>query len=369
MESSYILLGLHEIDGIGRKTINKLLSSGNLHKDMLKYETQDWIHAGMTKDQALKLNARFSEAWIEEKLHSLSKARTPFITYLDADYPVFMKETPDPPLVLYLRGEASLLHHPSIAMVGTRVPSGYGKKVGEILASELSSAGYTIVSGLARGIDSVCHEAALKAGGTTIAVLGGGFSHIYPIENHSLADQIEQQGLLVTEYPLHMQPRPGLFPQRNRIIAGLTYGTLVVEADIRSGSLITADAALEAGRDVFAVPGMITSPKSQGTLNLIKQGAKLVTCAEDIIEEYAHLMKQRTQETVAAADGNSDLKMMPSLSSEEQMIYDLLEAGPLTLDDLVYKLPFDFGHLHSVLLSLIIKKQIMQLPGAIYKLI
>ncbi|MFD1135366.1 DNA-processing protein DprA [Paenibacillus urinalis] len=369
MESRYLLLGLHEIDGIGRKTINKLLSSGNLHKDMLKYETQDWIQTGMTKDQALKITERFSEVWIEERIHALSKGRTQFVTYLDEDYPVFMKETPDPPLVLYLKGNVSLLHHPSIAMVGTRVPSGYGKKVGEILASELSNAGYTIVSGLARGIDSICHEAALKAGGTTIAVLGGGFSHIYPTENHTLANQIENQGLLVSEYPLHMQPRPGLFPQRNRIIAGLTYGTLVVEADIRSGSLITADAALEAGRDVFAVPGMITSPKSQGTLNLIKQGAKLVTCAEDINEEYAHLIKPRTEERIAATGSESAMKMMPSLSSEEQMIYDLLEAGPLTLDELVGKLPFDFGHLHSVLLSLIIKKQIMQLPGAIYKLI
>nr|WP_211746035.1 DNA-processing protein DprA [Paenibacillus sp. Marseille-Q4541] len=376
MEDRLILFGLHEMDGIGRKTIARLLASGNLLSDMLKYETQDWIHSGLTAERASMMKEYFHESWIYERLELLLKERVEFVTYLDKEYPILLKETADPPWVLYTKGDINLLHKPSIAMVGTRVPTGYGKKVGEVFASQLCKAGYAIVSGLARGIDSVCHDAAIRADGLTIAVLGAGLSHIYPAENTALASRIASTGLLVSEYPIHRKPRPGLFPERNRIIAGLSLGTLVVEADLRSGSLITADAALEAGRDVFAVPGPITSPKSHGTLNLIKQGAALVTRVEDITDEYVNFIGSSETDTDRIAQMNdelqasaSDRELIPQLTEDERKVYDLLEAGPMTLDDFVDRLHLDFGHLHSVLLSLIIKKQIMQLPGAIYKLI
>ena len=377
MEDRHILFGLQEMDGIGRKTIRRWMTSGNLLSDMLKYETQDWIQSGLSAERAAVMKECFHESWIYEKLELLHKERIEIVTYYDKEYPILLKETADPPWVLYIKGNASLLHKPSIAMVGTRVPTGYGKKVGEVFASQLCKAGYTIVSGLARGIDSVCHEAAIRADGLTIAVLGAGLSHIYPAENNTLASQIASSGLLVSEYPMHQKPRPGLFPERNRIIAGLSLGTLVVEADLRSGSLITADAALEAGRDVFAIPGPITSPKSHGTLNLIKQGAALVTKVEDITDEYKHLMNSSREEDKTEKSGDnpgtgtsdSQQELIPELTEEERKVVDLLEAGPMTLDDFVDRLHLDFGHLHSVLLSLIIKKQIMQLPGAIYKLI
>lgn len=376
MEDRHIVFGLHEMDGIGRKTIGKLLASGNLLSDMLKYETQDWIQSGISSDRALMLKEYFHESWIYEKLEMLRKEHVEIVTYFDKEYPILLKETADPPWVLYIKGDAGLLQNPSIAMVGTRVPTGYGKKVSEIFASQLCKAGFAIVSGLARGIDSVCHDAAIEAGGPTIAVLGGGLSHIYPAENHALARRIADSGLLVSEYPIHQRPRPGLFPERNRIIAGLSLGTLVVEADLRSGSLITADAALEAGRDVFAVPGPITSPKSLGTLNLIKQGAIVVTSPKDITSEYAKQIMLSREEQVETAKNKSECntsdeghELIPELTEEESKVYHLLESGPMTLDDFVNNLQLDFGHLHSVLLSLIIKKQIVQLPGAIYKLI
>jgi DNA processing protein len=253
------------------------------------------------------------------------------------------------------------------------MPTVYGRKVGEKLAEQLSDAGLTIVSGLARGIDRVCHEAVLRANGKTIAVFGTGVDMVYPPENTSLAEQIAETGLLLSEYPLGTRARQGLFPERNRIIAGLTLGTLVVEADIRSGSLITADAALEAGRDVFAVPGPITSPKSRGAHNLIRQGAKLVTCAADLLEEYhsdlqnaEQLPYNRGRSAENASSEEQGLFPAVELSTDEQRIIVLLEQEEQSLDQLIEQLGWDFGHLHSVLLSLIIKKQISQLPGTKY---
>lgn len=257
-------------------------------------------------------------------------------------------------------------------MVGTRVPTAYGRKIGEMLAEQLSAAGLTVISGLARGIDSVCHEAALSGAGSTIAVVATGLDKVYPPENRELEQQISRVGLVISEYPLGTPSHPGLFPQRNRIIAGLSLGTVVVEADSRSGSLITADAALEAGRDVFAVPGPLTSPKSRGALELIKQGAKVVTSSADIVEEYiAYLPGKGTSGSPASGSGPSagDGLIEKKLTSEELHLYHILHQGPFTLDELLASTRWDFGHLHSVLLSLIIKKAVTQLPGAIYKVI
>ncbi|WP_235440453.1 DNA-processing protein DprA [Paenibacillus sp. DMB20] len=293
------------------------------------------------------------------------------ITRLDESYPDMLKSTPQAPWVLYAMGNIHLLNEPGLAMVGTRIPTAYGRKVGSMLAEELCRAGLTIVSGMARGIDSVVHDTALRFGGKTIAVLGSGIDIVYPSENRSLYEEIAKQGLIISEYPPGTKALPGFFPQRNRIIAGLALGTLVVEADVKSGSLITADAALEAGRDVYAVPGPITSPKSQGTLNLIKQGAKPVTCAEDVTEEYRWrfpLLQGESPKRNLHGD-NGMIPTMDGLTNDEMKIYHMLEQGPGTLDEILERTRWDFGHLHSVLLSLIIKKQITQLPGAIYKLI
>ncbi|MEK4664703.1 DNA-processing protein DprA [Priestia sp. FSL H7-0729] len=373
MEERWILFGLHEMEGIGKKTISKLIQGQHRLSDLLDYEEGDWTAAGLRKDQAARLASQFNIDWIECKREYVYNQGIEVITYLDQNYPILMKETVQPPWVMYGRGDVSLLHSPSIAMVGTRMPTVYGRKVGEKLAEQLCNAGLTIVSGLARGIDSVCHEAVLRAKGKTIAVFGTGIDNIYPPENTSLAERIAETGLLLSEYPPGTRARQGLFPERNRIIAGLTLGTLVVEADIRSGSLITADAALEAGRDVFAVPGPITSPKSRGAHNLIRQGAKLVTCAADILEEYRlglpnadQLPYNRGRSTETTEPSGKGIFAEVKLSPDEQRVIYLLEQEEQSLDQLVEQLGWDFGHLHSVLLSLIIKKQISQLPGTKY---
>lgn len=365
-----LLIALHETEGVGWKTIQRFMLNGAFGKDMTEYGEKEWIACGVPVETARRLASQLNRT-LDEKCRNLSQKSCRIITQLDEEYPDMLKSSPQAPWVLYLKGDVHLLKQPGIAMVGTRVPTAYGRKVGSMLTEELSHAGFTLVSGMARGIDSVVHETALKCGGNTIAVLGTGIDVIYPPENRSLYEEISQKGLVISEYPPGTKAHPGFFPQRNRIIAGITLGTLVVEADARSGSLITADAALEAGRDVFAVPGPITSPKSRGTLDLIKQGAKLVTSGQDVLEEYLSWLPRQVQ-SLSPEEKRDTLSMIygtDGLTNDETEIYHMLQQGPGTLDDLLERTRWDFGHLHSVLLSLIIKKQITQLPGAIYKMI
>ncbi|GIO66813.1 DNA processing protein DprA [Paenibacillus cookii] len=371
MNKRWLLIGLHEFKGLGRKSIARILSEGMLSEEMIHFNSRDWekcgFSAGLSERLAKELTADYILRKREEKERD---AGTRVVTILDEHYPELLKESPDPPHVLYGKGDLRLLHVPSVAMVGTRVPTAYGRKMGAELAQGLCEAGLAVVSGLARGIDSICHEAALLCGGGTVAVIATGIDIVYPPENKSLFARIGDRGLIVTEYPPGTRPHPGLFPQRNRIIAGLSLGTIVVEADERSGSLITADAALDAGRDVFAVPGQANSPKSRGALNLIRQGAKMACSADDVLEEYDSWLPNRHENTYnrerqvkEAASGTGHL------TTDELQLYHILEQGPFTLDELLLRSRWDFGHLHSVLLSLIIKKQITQLPGAIYKII
>lgn len=373
MEDKWILVALDALEGVGRKTISRLLNSGCALSDTLWFGEKEWIGAGMKPEQSRRAVATFNKAWILERQRQIQEAGIQVITFLDQEYPQMLSEIADPPWVLYALGNIELLHTLGVAMVGTRVPTAYGRKVAEALGAELASKGITIISGLAKGIDGICHEAALQVQGRTIAVLGTAIDTVYPAENHGLYWKIARTGLVISEYPPGTKSHPGLFPQRNRIIAGLSRGTLVVEADARSGSLITADCALESGRDVFAVPGPITSPKSRGTLQLIKQGAKLVTEAEDVMEEYTASLDRTAvpvQGSAACAQSSSMLGAVDGqLSSEEQRIVELLEQGDQTLDELLTMTAWDFGLLHSVLLSLIIKKRVLQLAGARYHLI
>lgn len=358
MERRELLLGLHECVGMGWKRIAGVLSRPDWER-ALDYTAGDWTERGLDPDLALNMVERYTSSWIEERLDLLRKKGIHYVTILDEEYPILMKETVRPPWVMYTIGDSRLLGTLSVALVGTRVPTAYGRKVGTMLTEELCAHGVTIVSGLARGIDGICHEAALNCGGSTIAVLGTAIDFAYPREHTSLYRQIGEQGLIVSEYPIGTPGHPGLFPQRNRIIAGISRGTVVVEADERSGSLITADLALEADRDVFAVPGPITSPKSRGTLELLKQGAKLVTKAGDILEEYELDLPSISEFVQEQGTGNK-------LTDEEQHIYHMLEQGIQQFEQLMAVTGWDFGLLHSVLLSLIIKKAAVQLPGSVY---
>jgi DNA processing protein len=279
----------------------------------------------------------------------------------DELYPQLLKEIYDPPPVLYLQGDvAALNRQPAIAVVGSRRCSTYGRNATEMLASELATRGVTIISGLARGIDTAAHKAALTAKGKTVAVLGNGLDQVYPRENKDLAAEITNNGAVISELPLGAPPLPQNFPFRNRIISGLCLGVLIVEAAERSGSLITARMALEQGRDVFAVPGNITSGNSFGPNYLIKDGAKLVQSWRDIVEELPTHWKA----TLLVENSASLQPELPLFSAAEEQIYHLLDLDePRHIDQLSGKSGLAIGEVLSTLLSLEIKDWVKQLPG------
>lgn len=360
MDNRMILIGLHELEGIGWKTILKLVCRFIDLKEILTLSAKGLTAFDLKPKQAEFILESLTPAFVEQKLRDYEKQGIHILTILDPEYPSILKETAEPPWVLYYKGNLTLFHQPLLGMVGTRTPTVYGKKVAEDLACSLSRIGFAIVSGLARGIDSYAHQGALQGKGKTIAVLGCAINRVYPPENASLYREIEEQGLILSEYPIGMQTHPGMFPRRNRLIAGLSTGIVVVEAAEGSGSLITAGIALEESRDVFAVPGPITSPKSFGVLALIKEGSKMVTSVEDIIEEYPHLIKKK--DLKALHQHSSAIE----LTQDEHKIVRFLSKEPLTIDNLLEQCQFTFGHLHSVLLSLLMKKAITQLPGSTY---
>jgi DNA processing protein len=359
-DSKLILFALNEAEDVGWRTIARLVASVDRVTDIPQMSVDDVMRFGITARRAEAIVRLLKPEALEARLRVYERAGIRWITVWDDVYPELLRHTAEPPWVLYAIGDIALLNRHCLAIVGTRTPTAYGRKVAENLAAALVRAGFCIVSGMARGIDSAAHWGALRGGGDTIAVLAGGVEQVYPPENRPLYRELADRGLIVSESPLGTPMHPGLFPVRNRIIAGLSLGTIVVEAADRSGSLITADLALDASRDVFAVPGPITSPKSRGTLKLIKQGAKIVTSPDDIAEEYMHMINtSESSYTRPAAN-------VETLTEEEQKIYDMLLGEPLTIDQLLERSQINFGHLHSVLLSLLLKKRIQQLSGPSY---
>ncbi len=270
----------------------------------------------------------------------------------DATYPHALLESPDPPLLLYAIGRLELLHAPALAIVGSRHASVQGRQNASAFAAHLGGAGFTIVSGLALGIDGAAHEGALGSAGSTIAVVATGLDQVYPRRHLALAGRIAAEGLLLSEHPLGTPPLRENFPQRNRIIAGLTRGTLVVEATLQSGSLITARLAVEAGREVFAIPGSIHSPQSKGCHALIKQGAKLVETAQDVLEELG----------VTAAPGPASGGAEPAPQRPDPLL-DAMGHDPIVLDELIARTGWSAAELAAKLLDLELAGRIERLPG------
>lgn len=271
----------------------------------------------------------------------------------DAAYPPLLLETADPPLLLYTQGRVELLQAPSLAVVGSRNPTAQGSDNARAFARHLSQARLTVVSGLALGIDGAAHEGALDGPGSTIAVMGTGADRIYPARHRALAHRIAEHGLLLTEFDLGMPPLAENFPQRNRIIAGLARGTLVVEAALPSGSLSTARAAVEAGREVFAIPGSIHSPQSRGCHALIKQGAKLVEAAEDILGELRW--------------GTAERAATPAASAADTPLLQALGHEPATLDALGARTGLGAAELNAQLLELELEGHVARLPGGLFQ--
>jgi DNA processing protein len=298
----------------------------------------------------------------EKEFDRLAKNGYSLLTFEDVDYPVELREIFDPPFVLYCAGRTEALRGPAVAIVGARRPSPYGRAVAGRLAEDLSSRGLIIVSGMARGIDAFAHEGALK-GGRTVAVLGSGLGRIYPPENRRLFDRIiGGGGTVVTEYPLDGEPLGFHFPQRNRIISGLSLGLIVIEATRRSGSLISAMLALEQGREVMAVPGNVTSALSGGTNGLIKIGAKLVESWEDAAEELPSPVRE-----VVLARREGETRPLPLLTDEEAAVLALLKPDEAaTVDELLESCGRPVPEILVSLLNLEIKGFVVPGPGRSY---
>lgn len=293
------------------------------------------------------------------------------ITISDSEYPKNLKNIYDPPLLLYVNGELLPQDETAVALVGSRRASHYGLETCERLAYELAIRGVTIVSGMARGIDSAAHRGALKARGRTIAVLGSGHNDIYPPENEKLYEEITKSGAVVSEFENDAPPLPRNFPKRNRIISGLSLGVVVVEAAKNSGALITANLAAEQGRDVFAIPGKISSQTSSGTNELIKDGARLVQSAEDILEELSiHEIKPISGENKEKMDEGIKKKtkayIYNSLTDDERKIYKILSDEPVYIDEVLDKAGLDPQMASKVLLNLELKSLIKELPGKLF---
>jgi len=355
MNNTERLLILNMVDNIGSVRIRALLKHfGTLEgifkaneDELRKAEKIGPVLAGALP-QAIK------EVNLEKEMKLINKHGVKIITFLDRDYPENLKNIYDPPVVLYVKGNIMPEDKLAIAIIGSRLASFYGLATAEKLGFELASHGVTIVSGLARGIDSSAHKGALKAKKRTIAVLGSGLANIYPGENMDLAERISESGALISEFPMTMMPNKGNFPRRNRIISGFSLGVVCVEAAEKSGALITCDCALEQGREVFAVPGKVDSMTSKGTNRLIKQGAKLAQGVEDILEEL-NLDGLRSC-PAASASGNV-------LDKDESLVYTLLSSDPKHMDDICQESGIGLSRIAGILLNLEIKKFAKQLPG------
>ena len=369
MTEQEILIGLNMTKGLGNVRIKKLLEAfGSASKIIKTSKDQLKRIEGLSDEVARDIIGIKDNPGLLKELSLIKKHKVDIITIVDKSYPQNLKEIYDPPCVLYVLGGFSSEDGQAIGIVGSRRASYYGLSVAEKLAAGLSSLGITIVSGMARGIDSSAHRGALKAGGRTIAVLGSGLTRIYPPENKPLFSQIQDNGAVISEFPLETEPFAKNFPRRNRIISGLSLGVVVVEAARNSGAMITADCALEQGRDVFAVPGKVDSNTSWGTNKLIKQGAKLVEDAQDILEELKGELKLKLKEAKQEKPTKEKESpgSVPSLSTEESAIFDLLTSKPSYIDEIIDGAGIEAGKVMAVLIKLELRHLIKQLPGKMF---
>lgn len=304
-------------------------------------------------------------------LKALRRAGAVALTSDDAEYPSAFRSLPDPPVVLYALGDVHLLNDPGVGIVGTRTPTDYGCRTAAGLSRELTRAGYTIVSGMARGIDAVAQAAALDAGGATVGVLGHGVDRVYPPDNRQLFARVRERGLLISELPPGEEPVAGNFPRRNRLIAALSAGVLVVEMGEKSGARHTVDYALELGREVFAVPGPIGSPSSVGTNQLLKDGARLVTSARDILEELqgVGLPPRPSSSQPSAADPDLPSRVPPAdLAPDEARVFAQLDEEPRHVDELAAAAGLATSAALTALLGLELRELAEALPGKQFRL-
>ena len=323
---------LSMVAGIGPRRFTEVLQHfGSARQAIEMMDGCQAVQLPLSGWQLPPLSERFSRDQAVEILQQCQRAGVHVITRQSDDYPALLEEIHDPPPLLYLRGRPAPEDALTLAIVGTRFATPYGLETAARLARAAAQAGFSVVSGLARGIDGAAHEATLQVGGRAIAVLAGGLAQIYPSEHAGLANEISQQGLLVTELPPQTRPTAGAFPRRNRLISGLSLGILVVEAPDRSGALITAQLGLEQGREVFAVPGQINRPASRGCHQLIRDGATLVESLDDVIEQLGPLMRPTTGNNGQAVRHPREL----TLNETERTVLDAIPTCPTLVDQVI----------------------------------
>jgi len=361
------LIILNAVNGFGNGRIQKLMERYGSAQEVLNVSPDRLLEEnGITPKICENLKAFNQEAFLKQEHALLEKHQARVIGFQDECYPALLKKIPDFPVLLYWKGALETIDSLSVAIVGSRKASAYGLSSSERFAGELSNLGVTVISGMARGVDTIAHQGALAKQGLTVAVLGSGLANIYPRENARLFYKIAETGAVISEFPMRTEPISYNFPRRNRIISGLSLGVIVIEAFERSGALITSRLALEQGREVFALPGNINNPAAQGTNSLIKQGAKLMTSLEDVLEELKVQMSGALNAEKLENQPEGAPPPPPDLSREETKIYAILGDEPMHIDMIANQSARSVSELSSVVLGLEMKRLIKPLPGKFY---
>lgn len=367
MDTTLSWLTLHLVPGLGATGCHRLIEYFGDPATILRASRKELERVPNIRKASiasLVQNTNTSQRLAEKELHRADRFGVSIIPWNDKRYPELLKNIYNPPVVLYVRGDFGIIHTLGIAIVGSRAATTYGLKIARQLAGDLARAGVSVVSGLALGIDTAAHQGALDVEGKTVAVMGCGLDICYPQRNDKLAEQIAQNGALVSEYPFGTKPEAFRFPARNRIINGLANGVVVVEAATRSGSLITASLALDEGREVFAVPGRVDSYKSAGTHKLLQQGAKLVYKADDILEE----LPVATRKTGCVRDVERTLEKEKCETGEESSILSVMDDYPQHIDDIILKSGLPTQTVTQVLLLLELNGRVESSSGQQYRL-
>ncbi len=361
-------LMLRTIPGVGDAVLLKLVQAFGSPGAVLS-ATQGDLEAAGCRPQLGEAVRRGPDAaavkQLDHELAQLQQRRISVLTYLDSRYPGPLKRIADPPPLLYVQGSLEESDRRAVAIVGTRKVSTVGRAFAEELASDLAALGFTIISGLARGVDAAAHRGALAGQGRTLAVMGCGLDRTYPADHRQLRESIEKQGAVLSELPLGAAPHSYHFPRRNRIISGLSLGVVVTEATVQSGSLITARLAGEQGREVFAVPGFVKAENSRGPNSLLKDGARLVESAQDIVEELLPQLDAPFREQLSAR-GSAKKRPGLVLAADEARVYEALSVLPQSIDDVIRRSDLPAAQVAALLLSLELKNCIRQMPGNEY---
>jgi DNA processing protein len=364
MTSREAFVALNMIEHVGPVRVRQLLEHFGDATAILKASKHQLLAVrGIGEDTANAISGWEKSVDLAAELKRCEEFGCHVVTQEDAEYPELLRQIYDPPVVLYVKGTLDAKDKNSIAMVGSRQTTHYGIEVARRFGYQLAYMGVTVVSGGARGIDTAAHQGSLSAKGRTICVLGTGINIVFPPENAELFERIAASGAVISQYPFNRKADKQSFAIRNRIVAGMTLGTVVVEANLTSGALITANFATDYGRQVFAVPGRIDSPRSKGCHELIKKGAKLCEGAEDILSEFEYLFPASNKPPSVSETG-----VLPalSLSENEQKVYDALDGEPVPMDDVIRKSGLPSSAVSVALLSLEMKRIVRQMPGRLF---